>query len=47
MIIKGDEDYWFGNRTQSERCQMVKVAGAVEQERRCEIPPPLPIEFFD
>ena len=30
MIIKGYEDHRFGNRTQSERCQVVKVAGAVE-----------------
>ena len=37
MIIEGDEDDRFGNRTQSERCQMVKIAGAIEQERRREI----------
>ena len=37
MIIERDEDDRFGNRTQSKRCQMMKVAGAVEQERRCEI----------
>src|SRR5206468_9782771 len=47
MIIKGYEDYRFDNRTQSERCHVVKVAGAVEQERRCEIPFLLPIELFD
>ena len=47
MIIKGYDDDRFGNRTQSERCQVVKVTGAVEQERRREIPPPLPIELFD
>ena len=47
MIIKGYEDDGFGNRTQSERCQVVKVAGAVEQERRGEICLVLPIERFD
>ncbi len=47
MVIKGYEDHRFGNRTRSERGQVVKVAGAVEQERRCEIPLPLPIELFD
>src|SRR5438067_12657453 len=37
MIIKGNEDHRFGNRTQSERCQVMPVAGAVEQKRHCEI----------
>ena len=30
MIIKGYEDHPFGNGTQSERCQVVKVARAVD-----------------
>jgi hypothetical protein len=47
MVIEGDEDDGFGNRTQSERCQVMKVARAVEHERRCEIRLPLPIELFD
>ena len=47
MIIEGDEDDRFGNRTQPERCQMVKIAGAIEQERRRKIRLVLPIELFD
>src|SRR4029077_214977 len=47
MIIKGDEDHRFRNRTQSKRAQVVNVSGAVEQERRFEIPPSLPIELLD
>src|SRR4051812_43119965 len=47
MIIEGDENDRFGNRTQSERSQVMKVAGAVEQERSCEIPLPLYKELFD
>src|SRR4029077_8452734 len=47
MIIKRYEDHRLGNRTQSERCQGGKVAGAVEQKPSCYILPPLPIELFD
>ena len=47
MIIERYEDHRFGNRTQSDRCQVVKVPGAVEQERHCEIPSPLAKELFD
>ena len=32
---RSDEDDRLGYGTQSKRCQVVKVTGAVEQERRC------------
>src|SRR4029077_8726478 len=47
MVIERDENYLVGNRTHPERCQVVKVARAVEQEGRREFPSPLPIELFD
>jgi len=47
MIIERNEDDRSGNRTQSERRQVVKVAGPVEQERSCEIPVSLAKELFD
>ena len=47
MIIKRNEDDRFGNTTQSKRGQIMKVAGAVKQERRCEIALPSAIELFD
>src|SRR5712691_6385017 len=47
MIIKGYEDHRFGNRTQSERCQVVEIAGPIEQEFRRNICLVFPIELFD
>src|SRR5207247_5856802 len=47
MIIKGYEDYRFDNRTQSERCQVVEIAGPIEQEFRRNICLVFPIELFN
>ena len=47
MIIKGYEDYRFDNRTQSERCQVVEIAGPIEQEFRRNIYLVFPIELFN
>jgi hypothetical protein len=47
MIVKGYEKQGFGNKTQPERRQVMKIARAVEEEWRRQIARPLTTELFD
>jgi hypothetical protein len=47
MVIEGDEDDGFGNRTQPKSGQIMKVARAIKEEWRREIRLVFSIELFD
>ena len=47
MVIKGDEHHRFGDKTQSERGEVMKIARAVQKKLRRKVRLVFPIELFD